>query len=63
MVQKNADAIHKMIKGPVSTSCPTSILQMHPRVTNVLDEEASYLLTFKDHYKWVEKNKLEWQLY
>ena len=60
---KKADAIRKMIEGPLSASCPASILQMHPRVTIVLDEEASYLLTFKDHYKWVEKNKLDWQLY
>jgi glucosamine-6-phosphate deaminase len=60
---KKADAIRKMIEGPISASCPASILQMHPRVTVVLDEEAAYLLTFKDHYKWVEKNKLEWQRY
>ena len=58
---KKADAIRKMIEGPISASCPASILQMHPRVTIVLDEEAAYLLTFKDHYKWVEKNKLDWQ--
>ena len=60
---KKADAIRKMIEGPVSASCPASILQMHARVTIVLDEEVSYLLIFKDHYKWVEKNKLDWQLY
>ena len=60
---KKADAIRNMIEGPVSASCPASILQMHPRVPIILDEEASYLLTFKDHYKWVEKNKLDWQLY
>jgi glucosamine-6-phosphate deaminase len=60
---KKADAIRKMIEGPISASCPASILQMHPRVTVILDEEAAYLLTFKDHYKWVEKNKLEWQRY
>ena len=58
---KKADAIRKMIEGPISASCPASILQMHPRVTIVLDEEAAYLLTFKDHYKWVENNKLDWQ--
>jgi len=60
---KKADAVKKMIEGPISASCPASILQMHPRVTVVLDEEAAYLLTFKDHYKWVEKNKLDWQNY
>ena len=58
---KKADAIRKMIEGPISASCPASILQMHPRVTVVLDEESAYLLTFKDHYKWIEKNKLDWQ--
>ena len=47
---KKADAIRKMIEGPISASCPASILQMHPRVTVVLDEESAYLLTFKDHY-------------
>jgi len=60
---KKGDAIKKMIEGPVSASCPASILQMYPRVTVVLDEEASFLLTLKDHYKWVEKNKLDWQKY
>ena len=29
----------------------------------VLDEEAAYLLTYRDHYKWVEQNKLDWQQY
>ena len=60
---KKADAVRRMIEGPVSASCPASILQMHKRVTIVLDEEAAYLLTFKDHYKWVEGNKLDWQKY
>ena len=58
---KKADAVRNMIEEPVSASCPASILQMHRRVTIVLDEEAAYLLTFKDHYKWVEQNKLDWQ--
>ena len=52
-----------MIEGPVLSLCPASILQMHPRVTIVLDEEAAYLLNYGDHYKWVEQNKLDWQQY
>ena len=58
---KKADAVRNMIEGPISASCPASILQMHRRVTIVLDEEAAYLLTFKDRYKWVEQKKLDWQ--
>jgi len=60
---KKADAVRRMIEGPVSALCPASILQMHPRVTIVLDEEAAYLLTYRDRYKWVEQNKLDWQRY
>ena len=29
----------------------------------VLDEEAAYLLTAKEHYKWIERHKLYWQRY
>ncbi|MDE0907737.1 MAG: glucosamine-6-phosphate deaminase [SAR324 cluster bacterium] len=58
---KKADAVRRMIEGSVSASCPASILQMHPRVTVVLDEESAYLLVAKEHYKWIERNKLDWQ--
>ena len=37
-----ADAVAKMIKGPVSTDCPASILQTHPNVLVVTDEAAGY---------------------
>ena len=30
-----------MIKGPKSTDCPASILQDHPDVTVILDQEAA----------------------
>lgn len=39
-----ADAVAKMIKGPVSTDCPASILQTHPNVLVVTDEAAGYYL-------------------
>lgn len=36
-----ADAVYGMIKGPLTTDCPASILQAHPDVTVVLDKEAA----------------------
>ncbi len=36
-----ADAIYNMIKGPLSTDCPASILQNHEDVTVILDKEAA----------------------
>ncbi|MDO4521442.1 MAG: glucosamine-6-phosphate deaminase [Erysipelotrichaceae bacterium] len=36
-----ANAVYGMIKGPKSTDCPASILQDHPDVTVILDQEAA----------------------
>lgn len=39
-----AEAVKNMIEGPVSPSCPASILQNHPNVHVILDKDASSLL-------------------
>lgn len=39
-----AEAVHDALTGPVSSGCPASILQLHPRVTILVDEEAGSLL-------------------
>lgn len=36
-----ADAIAKMIEGPVTEECPASVLQKHPNVTVIVDEAAA----------------------
>ena len=36
-----ADAVYGMVKGPKSPDCPASILQDHPDVTLILDNEAA----------------------
>ena len=38
MVTRKADAIFKMVKGPVTEEVPASVLQHHPDVTLILDE-------------------------
>ena len=40
-----ADAVKKMIEGPVTEELPASILQQHQDVTVILDKEAASLLT------------------
>ncbi len=52
-------AIAKAVEGPVSSSCPASILQFHKQVKIIIDEEAASLLKRKDYYKWVLKHKKE----
>lgn len=43
---RKAQAVKDMIQGPISTSCPASILRQHPDATVYLDREAAgYILT------------------
>jgi glucosamine-6-phosphate deaminase len=47
-----AEAVSRMVEGPVSAMCPASILQMHERATVLLDEKAASRLKNKDYYDW-----------
>ena len=42
--KNKAQAVYNMVKGPVDTSCPASILQNHPDVTVIVDKDAASLL-------------------
>lgn len=55
-VQK-AVAVRDAIEGPVSAMCPASALQMHRKVTVLLDDEAASRLTMRDYYDWVHRQK------
>jgi len=57
-----AEAIKNTIEGPVSSSCPASILQMHPYVTIVMDEEAAKSLRNIDFYKYTELESQKFML-
>lgn len=61
--EKKAKATAQMIEGPIAASCPASALQLHRQVTVVLDEAASSELHHRDHYEWIDQNKLPWQRY
>ena len=52
-----SEAIKNCVEGAVTASVPASALQLHPRVKILVDEDAGSLLTSKDYYKWVFKNK------
>ena len=54
---KKAEAVDKMIEGPVSAMSPASILQMHERVTVLLDRDAASALSQRDYYEWVQEQK------
>ncbi len=56
-----AAAVAAAVEGPVSASCPASVLQLHPHATVLLDPEAAALLQRADHYREVWEGKPDWQ--
>ncbi len=48
--QSKAQAVAKMIEGPLGTYCPATALQLHPAATIVLDREAAADLKLTDYY-------------
>ncbi|SED94385.1 glucosamine-6-phosphate deaminase [Arthrobacter alpinus] len=56
-----ADAVRDFVEGPVSASCPGSILQFHPRVTVIIDEAAAAKLAGAATYRHAYDNKPVWQ--
>lgn len=46
-----AEAVAAALEGPVTSSCPASILQFHPDATVVLDQEAAVRLKWRDFYE------------
>ncbi len=55
--ESKAEAVAKMVEGPVSAMVPASALQLHPKVHVIVDEPAASLLTRVDYYRWVYENK------
>lgn len=56
-----AAALAAAVEGPVSASCPASVLQLHPHATVLLDEAAAAALARLDHYREVYAGKPSWQ--
>lgn len=54
-----ADAIAAAVEGPLSASCPASVLQLHPHATVVVDPAAASKLRDADYYRYVYANKPE----
>ena len=51
------------VEGPLTASCPASILQWHPHVTVVIDESAASELAHSAYYRETHAEKPSWQQY
>jgi glucosamine-6-phosphate deaminase len=59
--EAKAAAVAAAVEGPLSASCPASILQWHPHATVLVDEPAASRLERVDHYREVWAAKPGWQ--
>jgi len=58
-----AAMVAKAVEGPITSMVTASALQLHPRCTVVVDEEAAAELTEQEYYRWIFANEPEWQDY
>ena len=56
-----AAAVAAAVEGPLSASCPASVLQLHPHATVLLDDQAASGLARLDYYREVYAGKPSWQ--
>lgn len=59
--ENKADAVARMVEGPLSSMCPASALQLHPDATVILDPAAASLLRLVDYYRYTYQNLPAWQ--
>ena len=59
--EPKADAVAAAVEGPLSASCPASVLQLHQHATVLLDDAAAARLRLADHYREVYAGKPAWQ--
>ncbi|MDO5661843.1 MAG: glucosamine-6-phosphate deaminase [Brachybacterium sp.] len=59
--EAKAEAVAHMVEGPVSARWPATILQHHPHVQVVLDEEAAAGLELADYYRYIQANRARLQ--
>lgn len=56
-----ASALARAVEGPVTASLPGSAIQLHQRVTVIVDEQAAADLEFADYYRYAWANRLDWE--
>lgn len=56
-----AGALAAAVEGPLSASCPASVLQWHRHATVVVDETAAMHLQRADYYRQAYAGKPDWQ--
>jgi len=58
-----AKVVAQAVEGPITSMISATALQLHPRATVIVDEEAAANLAEKDYYRWIFANEPDWEEY
>jgi len=56
-----AAALAGAVEGPLTASLPGSAIQLHPRVTVIVDEAAAAELRYAEYYRYAWDHRLDWE--
>ena len=59
--EAKAEVLAGAVEGPLTASLPGSMVQLHPRVTVIVDEAAASRLAYADYYRYAWAHHLEWE--
>ena len=59
--EAKAEVVAGAIEGPLTSSLPGSVVQLHPRVTVILDNAAASKLDNADYYRQSWDDRLDWE--
>jgi glucosamine-6-phosphate deaminase len=58
---RKSAAVAAAVEGPLTASCPASVLQLHPHASVLVDEDAGSQLERRDYYRETYEGKPGWQ--
>ena len=61
--KEKAGILAKAVEGPISSMISATALQLHPKCTVIIDEDAATNLQCCDYYKWIFDNEPKWEPY
>lgn len=59
--EAKAEVLAGAVEGPLTASLPGSLVQLHPRVTVIVDEAAASRLEHADYYRSAWEQRLDWE--
>ena len=55
--ENKADAVARMVEGPVTSMITATALQLHSKAKVFIDEPAASQLEMRDYYEWIQAKK------